>query len=101
MGYPSSSQPRSTGLNLSGVTKNRVSVISRYAFLVYVAMFYMNYPRCGDCAYSHISFIRECIDARDVSYVTVEGVELTVHNESVVVEKIKKVDVGSRRAQFI
>ena len=49
-------------------------------------MFYMNYPRCGDCAYSHISFIRECTDARDVSYVTGEGVELTVHNESVVVK---------------
>ena len=56
-------------------------------------MFYMNYPRCGDCAYSHISFIRECADARDVSYVTGEGVELTVHNKSVVVEEIKKVDV--------
>ena len=59
-------------------------------------MFYMNYPRCGDCAYAHISFIRECTDARDVSYVTGghgEGVELTVHNKSVVVEEIKKVDV--------
>ena len=64
-------------------------------------MFYMNYPRCGDCAYAHISFIRECTDARDVSYVTGEGVELTVHNKSVVVEEIKKVDVWSRRAQFI
>ena len=61
----------------------------------------MNYPRCGDCAYSHISFIRECADARDVSYVTGEGVELTVHNKSVVVEETKKVDVWSRRAQFI
>ena len=68
-------------------------VIAKYAFLVYVAMFYMNYLRCGDCAYSHISFIRECTDARDVSYVTGEGVELTVHNKSVVVEEIKKVDV--------
>ena len=48
-------------------------VIAKYAFLVYVAMFYMNYPRCGDCAYSHISFIRECTDARDVSYVTGTG----------------------------
>ena len=56
-------------------------------------MFYMNNPLCGDWAYSHISFIRECTDARDVSYVTGEGVELTVHNESVVVEEIKKVDV--------
>ena len=43
--------------------------------------------------YSHISVIRECTDARDVSYVTGEGVELMVHNESVVVEEIKKVDV--------
>ena len=51
------------------------------------------YPRWGDCAYSHISFIRECTNARDVSYVTGEGVELMVHNESVVVEEIKKVDV--------
>ena len=33
----------------------------------------MNYPQC---AYSHISFIRECTD---VSYVTGEGLELTVH----------------------
>ena len=41
----------------------------------------MNYPRCGVCAYSHISFIRECTDARDVSHVTGEGVELTVHNK--------------------
>ena len=56
-------------------------------------MFYMNYPRCGVCAYSHISFIRECTDARDVSHVTGEGVELTVHNKSVVVEEIKKVDM--------
>ena len=56
-------------------------------------MFYMIYPRCGDCAYSHISFIREFTVARDVSYVTGEGVELTVHNKSVVVEEIKKVDV--------
>ena len=56
-------------------------------------MFYMNYPRYGDCAYSHISFIRECTDARDVSYVAGEGVELTVRKESVVVEEIKKVDL--------
>ena len=53
-------------------------------------MFYMNYPRCGDCAYSHISFIRECTDARDVSYGAEEGVELTVHNESKSKEKGNK-----------
>ena len=51
------------------------------------------FHRCGVCAYSHISFIRECTDARDVSHVTGEGVELTVHNKSVVVEEIKKVDM--------
>ena len=35
-----------------------------------------------------------------VSYVA-EGVELTVHEESVVVEEIKEVELRSRRAQFI
>ena len=32
------------------------------------------------------------------SYVAVEGVELTVHKESVVAEKIKEVELRSRRA---
>ena len=36
-----------------------------------------------------------------VSYVAGEGVELTVHMESVVVEEIKEVELRSRRAQFI
>ena len=36
-----------------------------------------------------------------VSYVDEEGVELTVHKESVVVEEIKEVELRSRRAQFI
>ena len=36
-----------------------------------------------------------------VSYVAGEGVELTVHKESVVVEGIKEVEQRSRRAQFI
>ena len=36
-----------------------------------------------------------------VSYVAGEGVELTVHKESVVVEEIKQVELRSRRAQFI
>ena len=63
----------------------------------YVAMLYMNYPRCGDCAFS-TSFLRECAD---VSYVAGEGVELTVHKESVVVEEIKEVELRSRLAQFI
>ena len=34
------------------------------------------------------------------SYVAVEGVELTVHKERVVAEKIKEVELRSRRAQL-
>ena len=52
---------------------------------------------CGDCAFS-ASFLRECTD---VSQVAGEGVELTVHKESVVVEEIKEVELRSRLAQFI
>ena len=37
-------------------------------------MLYMNYPRCGDCAFSE-SLVKECTA---VSYVPGEGVELTV-----------------------
>ena len=33
------------------------------------------------------------------SYVAGEGVELTLHKKSVVVEKIKEVELRSRRAQ--
>ena len=44
------------------------------------------------------SFVRECTD---VGHVAGEGVEFTVHNESVVVEKIKEVKLRSRRVQFI
>ena len=55
----------------------------------------MNYPRCGDCAFS-ASFVKECTD---VSYVA-EGVELTLHKESVVVEEIKEVELRSRREQI-
>ena len=65
--------------------------------ITYVAMLYMNYPRCGDCAFS-ASFIRECTD---VSSVAGKGVQLTVHKESVVVEEIKEVKLRSRRAQFV
>ena len=36
-----------------------------------------------------------------VSYVPGEGVELTVHKESVVVEEIKEVELRSRGVQFI
>ena len=39
------------------------------------AMLYMSYPRCGDCAFS-ASLVRECTD---VSYVDLEGVELTLY----------------------
>ena len=34
------------------------------------------------------------------SYVAREGVELTLHKESVVIEKIKEVKLRSRRAQL-
>ena len=34
------------------------------------------------------------------SYVAVKGVELTVHRESVVVDKVKEVEWRSRRAQL-
>ena len=44
------------------------------------------------------SFVKECTD---VSYVAGEGVELTVHKESVVVEEIKEVELRSRGVQFI
>ena len=36
-----------------------------------------------------------------VSYVAREGVESTIHKESVVVEEIKEVELRSRHAQFI
>ena len=52
---------------------------------------------CGDCAFS-ASFLREFTD---VSQVAGEGVELTVHKESVVIEEIKEVELRSRCAQFI
>ena len=59
-------------------------------------MLYMNYPRWGDCAFSE-SFISECTYVRSFAR---EGVELTVHKESVVVEEIKEVELRSRSAQF-
>ena len=58
---------------------------------------YLNYPLCGDFAFS-ASFVKECTD---VSYVAGEGVELTVHKESVVVVEIKEVELRSRGVQFI
>ena len=61
-------------------------------------MLYMNYPRCGDCAFS-ASFVRAGV-LMLVSYVAGEGVELTVHKENIVVEEIKEVELRSRRAQI-
>ena len=61
-------------------------------------MLNMNYPRCGDGALISASFVMECTD---VSYVAGEGVELTVHKESVVVEEIMEVELRSCRLQFI
>ena len=52
---------------------------------------------CGDCTFS-ARFVRECTD---ISHVAGEGVELTVHKESVVAEEIKEVELRSLRAQFI
>ena len=58
---------RTTGFNLSGATEKPsfARVIARYVFLVYVAMLYMNYSLCEDCAFS-ASFVRACSDI-DVS----------------------------------
>ena len=58
----------------------------------------MNYPRCGNCAFSG-GFIRECTDV-SLSDVDGEGLELTVHKESVVVEEIKEVELRSRGAHL-
>ena len=67
-------------------------------FVLCVLLFIKFMLRCyGDCSFS-ASFVRECAD---VSYVAGEGVELTVHKESVVVEEMKEVELRSRRAQFI
>ena len=52
---------------------------------------------CEDCAFSG-SFVSECTD---VSHVAGEGVELTAHKESVVVEEITEVELRSRPVQFI
>ena len=60
-------------------------------------MLNMDYPRYGDCTLS-ASFVMECTD---VSYVAGEGVELTEHKESVVVEEIMEVELRSCRLQFI
>ena len=71
--------------------------VNVFHVMISVAVLYMNYPQCGDCALS-ASFIKEC---SDVSYVAGKTVELTVHKETVVVEEIKEVKLRTRYAQFI
>ena len=67
-----------------------------YLFLYCVLLLFIKFTlRC--CAFS-ASFVRECTD---VSHVAREGVELTVHKESAVVEEIKEVELRSRLEQFI
>ena len=70
-----------------------------YFFLYRVLSLFIKFMLrcCGDCSFS-ASFVRECTD---VSHVAGEGVELTVHKESVVVEEIKEVELSSLRAQFM
>ena len=70
-----------------------------YLFWYFVLLLFIKFMLrcCGDCAFS-ASFRREC---PDVSQVAGEGVELTVHKESVVIEEIKEVELTSRCAQFI
>ena len=61
-------------------------------------MLYMNYPRCRNCALS-ARFVRESTDV-SLSDVAGEGVELTVHKKSVVVQEIKEVELRSRGAHL-
>ena len=56
-------------------------------------MLYMNYPQCGDCAFS-ASFVKECTD---ISKVAGEGVEYIRK----VLLIIKEVELRSCRAQFM
>ena len=58
-------------------------------------LFWLNSPRCGDCSFS-ARFVRSALMLD--SYVAGEGVELTVTKESGVEEKIKEVQLRSRRA---
>ena len=46
-------------------------------------------------------FSKFCKKCTDVSYVAGEGVELTLHKESVIAEEIKEVELRSRGAQFL
>ena len=65
-------------------------VLLFFHVIIYVAMLCINCPRCGDCAFS-ASFLRSVY----VSYVAGEGVELTLHKESVVVQEIEEVQLRS------
>ena len=62
--------------------------------ITYFAMLYMNYPRCGHCAFL-ANFISEC------TLMLVPLLEKVLHKESVVVEEIKEVKLRSRRVQFV
>ena len=70
-------------------------VLRVYVFheIIYFAMLYMNYPRCGDCAFS-ASFISEC------TLMLVPLLEKVLHKESVVVEEIKELELRSRRGNL-
>ena len=70
-----------------------------YLFLYCVLLLFIKVMLrcCGDCAFS-ASFVVECTD---VTHVAGEGVELTVHEETVVVEEIKEVELRSSRARSI
>ena len=65
--------------------------------IIYVAVLYMNYPECADCALS-ASFLLEC---SEFSYVAWECVEWNIHKETVVVDEIKEAELRSRRSQLI
>ena len=39
--------------------------VNVFHVIIYVAVLYMNYPQCGDCALS-ASFVRECFDVGNV-----------------------------------
>ena len=66
-----------------------------FHLMIYCAILYMNYSWRGDVALSASFAVRKFGD------VTKVAVEINVHNESVVVEKIKEVELRSRRGQFI
>ena len=52
------------------------------------------------CAILYINY-SSCRDVRKFGYVTEVAVEINVHKESVVVEKMKEVELRSHRGQFI